>query len=666
MIGSSGMGQSPSNFEGSRRHGLSLLRSPSDNDVLKSGRLGEVSQENKSSNISLVNCISARDNLRTSEDLVGMAKLSSLATKEPSKLVSLRELSQKSEGSGSSLLSQLSAKASSGIHGDQTGFSALEKLGSLRELSQANKSCGKSMLSLLSAKGQRGIAEDQGGLCSVSDLSCREPGNLGSLGELCEKKDNSGFSLLRQSRGSTAESSSSKCLSDKKNKNIVSLRELSQMGDDTGKSPLSQLLKTRSLETPKDLKGLSSLAGLPRNAPENRVSSKKATQNKLSFGNTATDELTANERNVNTETPSLKTLLSRPPDSNNTSSSLYTSSLPLQSGLSGSNSSKSDYFMPSLCSLLNPPEENKFSSRHKLADTSPKVESGAVVNLGEVTLTSLSGRFTNDGPETKVNDAKNGTKSKQTTSSLDLFMSSSLSSITGGDSRERASGVLQLSSLSGVGSSESRKGLKISSEEHTNSAAVLSFYGTPKTGISLAQRTTTLGNQLEYGVTQLVPDVQRPAGKVDLSVSLKRVRPKQETKNTSELTHSRGLNSTTSLERSIGNLNLNNSEPDLDEVDGGLRDSSVDVEDGFHMLATEVEECCISGRAAAELIASPTMFARTLLVKYRKPKDVRVPAVRGGFFDCRRELLDIVPFDFSTPSPDDLVKSKQKGVLGRK
>ena len=95
---------------------------------------------------------------------------------------------------------------------------------------------------------------------------------------------------------------------------------------------------------------------------------------------------------------------------------------------------------------------------------------------------------------------------------------------------------------------------------------------------------------------------------------------------------------------------------DLLPIDGSSRISSNDVEDGFRIQAIEVDENLHSRDSVLELLHVPSTFACTLLVYYKKPGQEWKPTVKGLF----QNVVGIVPFNFSTPSPDDDVTSKQK------
>ena len=95
---------------------------------------------------------------------------------------------------------------------------------------------------------------------------------------------------------------------------------------------------------------------------------------------------------------------------------------------------------------------------------------------------------------------------------------------------------------------------------------------------------------------------------------------------------------------------------DLLPIDGSSRISSNDVEDGFRIQPIEVDENLHSRDSVLELLHVPSTFACTLLVYYKKPGQEWKPTVKGLF----QNDLGIVPFNFSTPSPDDNVTSKQK------
>jgi hypothetical protein len=95
---------------------------------------------------------------------------------------------------------------------------------------------------------------------------------------------------------------------------------------------------------------------------------------------------------------------------------------------------------------------------------------------------------------------------------------------------------------------------------------------------------------------------------------------------------------------------------DLLPIDGSSRISSNDVEDGFRIQPIEVDESLHSRDSVLELLHVPSTFACTLLVYYKKPGQEWKPTVKGLF----QNVVGIVPFNFSTPSPDDDVTSKQK------
>ena len=95
---------------------------------------------------------------------------------------------------------------------------------------------------------------------------------------------------------------------------------------------------------------------------------------------------------------------------------------------------------------------------------------------------------------------------------------------------------------------------------------------------------------------------------------------------------------------------------DLFPADENSRISSNDVEDGVRMQLIELGENPASRDSVLELLHVPSTFACTLLVYYKKPGREWKPTVKEMF----QNDLGIVPFNFSTPSPDDIVTSKQK------
>jgi hypothetical protein len=74
------------------------------------------------------------------------------------------------------------------------------------------------------------------------------------------------------------------------------------------------------------------------------------------------------------------------------------------------------------------------------------------------------------------------------------------------------------------------------------------------------------------------------------------------------------------------------------------------------MQLIELGENPASRDSVLELLHVPSTFACTLLVYYKKPGREWKPTVKEMF----QNDLGIVPFNFSTPSPDDIVTSKQK------
>ncbi|XP_028412268.1 uncharacterized protein LOC114535084 isoform X2 [Dendronephthya gigantea] len=81
--------------------------------------------------------------------------------------------------------------------------------------------------------------------------------------------------------------------------------------------------------------------------------------------------------------------------------------------------------------------------------------------------------------------------------------------------------------------------------------------------------------------------------------------------------------------------------------------STSDVEDDFLI---DFEQDVSSGESVFEFLHGPSTFACTLLVYYEKPGPKWKPDVTRRF----QNDFAIVPFDFSTASPDDFVLAKQK------
>lgn len=93
------------------------------------------------------------------------------------------------------------------------------------------------------------------------------------------------------------------------------------------------------------------------------------------------------------------------------------------------------------------------------------------------------------------------------------------------------------------------------------------------------------------------------------------------------------------------------------QPNGGIpQRPSVDVSDGFQIQLTERYEGVASRDFIFEFLSIPTTFACTLLVFYKKPDGKLVPSFKGR----SHKHAGIVPFNFNTPSPDDVVIGKQK------
>lgn len=71
-----------------------------------------------------------------------------------------------------------------------------------------------------------------------------------------------------------------------------------------------------------------------------------------------------------------------------------------------------------------------------------------------------------------------------------------------------------------------------------------------------------------------------------------------------------------------------------------------------------------SNKAIFDFFQTPSLFACTLFVQYRKPGHQRQPIVENTITQTKES--EIIPFDFKTPSPDDIVKEKQKLAWSKK
>lgn len=114
------------------------------------------------------------------------------------------------------------------------------------------------------------------------------------------------------------------------------------------------------------------------------------------------------------------------------------------------------------------------------------------------------------------------------------------------------------------------------------------------------------------------------------------------------------------ITRGLGRLSYGNSRKSCNDTDdmvvNGSEKCSNDMEDGLIMEPIHSREDLTSLEPVIELLHAPSTFACALLVQYKKPGHEWKPDVKRKF----QAVSGIAPFDFSTPSPDDIVMKKQK------